>query len=904
MAVATRPYGLLSSLLFILVFGAIGVSLLFHSHAQTACAPSTSMPTSGCRPFLGAAVNRDPWLAGGSTDKVAQYNGLESLVGDHIGAAHPFSIYRDFNSSTTGSLTLMNPEEVRINKQSPTTYLDINWQPTSTWLAADGGNQAINTEIATAAGNIKAAGKPVFLTVGQEPQHSVSGWDPGAAGQAEQSYCNSKGLPHFPGTNGSAGTPAQYIAMWKNVEGIFKAHGVTNVIWTMDYQGYPALECLTPALWPESKATVNWLFYDTYARTSTDTFDSTAGRYYDYLASKPNGVNLSSVPWGIGEMNSCPNTSYNVSAQYWLEAATAVKNNTYPNLKLYSAYDDAGGPVSGPACLTNVSIDSSGNITSDPTGLKEQDFETFAKAVLGDTSGTPPTPSVSFTVPAAGTTVSGNAVSVAAKASVSPGTITSLTLKAGATTLKTCSNMASCATSWNTTGLSNGTYTLGATTTASDGKTAAASETVTVHNGSTVTLTAPTNLTSPAQTTTSISLAWHASQDSTYAASRLAYHLYRNGKAVGTTKAGTTSYTDTGLSPGTYYSYTITASDPGGHISTQSAALAVSTKKPNCPAPTAPKGLAAHATAPTAASLSWQAVANPSKACTIAHYVVERAGVALAQPTTPSYTDTSLTPSTTYRYTVLAVATGNIAGSASTVTVTTPVSHTPDPGPSAPAHLAVTPVSPTQVNLTWSASIDRVTGIKQYRILRDGKQVGTTTTTSFGDSGLYPHTSYTYQVVAVSGGDKPAGSAAVHVTTLSTSSSAGAGTSASQGESGGAGSSASSIPLLQGTTSVGSGSDTGTSTSQNPTAAGSSTASSLTGKGTTPSHGSSFRRVADVAGGSLVGVAVLAGTVWLFWWRPRRYPPANPDPDLYAATVVRPNPNNDSNKDKDKEHQP
>ncbi|MFF5288845.1 fibronectin type III domain-containing protein [Paractinoplanes globisporus] len=82
----------------------------------------------------------------------------------------------------------------------------------------------------------------------------------------------------------------------------------------------------------------------------------------------------------------------------------------------------------------------------------------------------------------------------------------------------------------------------------------------------------PTGLASPAQTSDSVSLSWNASTDNVGVAG---YQVLRGGAQVGTTT--TTSYTDTGLTASTAYSYSVRAYDAAGNTSAASAALSVST---------------------------------------------------------------------------------------------------------------------------------------------------------------------------------------------------------------------------------------------------------------------------------------------------------------------------------------
>ncbi|HEV2402919.1 MAG TPA: fibronectin type III domain-containing protein [Candidatus Saccharimonadales bacterium] len=495
-----------------------------------------------------------------------------------------------------------------------------------------------------------------------------------------------------------------------------------------------------------------------------------------------------------------------------------------------------------------------------------------------------PTPTVSFTTPAPGATVGGN-VTVSASAAVSASTISTINLTAAGTTLQTCHNTSTCSATWDTTALSNGAYALGANATASNGNSGAASESVTVANsspGGSTTISAPAYITSPTQTTSSISLSWDASTDSKYPNSQLTYQIYRDGIKVGTTTQGSTSFNDTGLRPGTYYSYTLTATDPAGNVSPSSAALSQNTKTPNCPAPAAPSGLTAQATGSTSAAISWQPVANPSSSCVVTGYIVSRDGVPIAQLTTPDYNDNGLTANTTYTYAALAIVTGNITGTPASVHVTTPTPQQPDPGPTAPTNLSAIAVSSTQINLSWSPSSDGVAGIKNYTILRNGQAVGTATATSFGDTDLRAGTPYSYRVVANSGEDKTTLSASVNMTTLASVSSSGESNTAI----------INSIPLLRGTRTVGSGSENGASISQNPTAANAATVllTEQIGQGT-PAKRLAARRVAYIGSGT-VSVLVVGVAVWLWLMRKQRHRIiAIDDSDLRQQIVISPPPN-------------
>ena len=85
--------------------------------------------------------------------------------------------------------------------------------------------------------------------------------------------------------------------------------------------------------------------------------------------------------------------------------------------------------------------------------------------------------------------------------------------------------------------------------------------------------------------------------------------------------------------------------------------------------------------------------------------------------------------------------------------------------PSTPTGLTATPVSTTQINLSWTASTDNV-GVTGYQVFRNGNQIATTTTPSYSNTGLSPSTSYSYAVKAVdAAGNLSALSATVSATT-------------------------------------------------------------------------------------------------------------------------------------------
>jgi hypothetical protein len=92
--------------------------------------------------------------------------------------------------------------------------------------------------------------------------------------------------------------------------------------------------------------------------------------------------------------------------------------------------------------------------------------------------------------------------------------------------------------------------------------------------------TAPSNLQATSVSASEIDLAWNAATDDVGVTG---YQIFRNGSATPIASVGgtATSYSDTGLSAGTTYSYTVKAVDAAGNVSAASAPATATTPKLN-----------------------------------------------------------------------------------------------------------------------------------------------------------------------------------------------------------------------------------------------------------------------------------------------------------------------------------
>lgn len=274
---------------------------------------------------------------------------------------------------------------------------------------------------------------------------------------------------------------------------------------------------------------------------------------------------------------------------------------------------------------------------------------------------------------------------------------------------------------------------------------------------------APSALSATATSTSQINLAWTASTDDVAVA---AYIIFRNSSPVGF--ATTNSFSDTGLSPATAYSYTVKALDTSGNYSAYSnvATTTTLTATADTIAPSAPSALSATAISASQINLSWTAATDN---VAVASYLIFRDGSPIGTSLTTAFSDTGLTAATAHNYTVQALDTsGNVSAYSNIAAATTlnTTTTTDTVAPSAPTGLSASVISDRQINLSWTASTDNV-GVTGYVILRNGLQVGTSPTTAFSDTGLTANTAYSYTVKALDAAGNASGeSVSVSATTL------------------------------------------------------------------------------------------------------------------------------------------
>ena len=252
--------------------------------------------------------------------------------------------------------------------------------------------------------------------------------------------------------------------------------------------------------------------------------------------------------------------------------------------------------------------------------------------------------------------------------------------------------------------------------------------------------TAPTGLTSSGLTATSVNLSWTASTDNVGVTG---YDVYRNGTKINTAVVTTTTYSATGLTNATAYSFYVRARDAAGNVSANSNTINITT--PDNQAPTAPASLAASAVTATSLTLTW-ATSTDNVAVTGYDVYQNNVKINTSPVTSPTYAVSGLTQGTTYMYYVKAFdAAGNFSANSNTLNVST----TDTQAPTAPSNLASSNLTSGGVTLNWVASTDNV-AVTGYDVYQNSTKINTSVITAltYNVTGLSPSTSYSFYVQA------------------------------------------------------------------------------------------------------------------------------------------------------------
>jgi fibronectin type 3 domain-containing protein len=270
--------------------------------------------------------------------------------------------------------------------------------------------------------------------------------------------------------------------------------------------------------------------------------------------------------------------------------------------------------------------------------------------------------------------------------------------------------------------------------------------------------TTPENVVSQVVSCTKATFTWSPSQDNVGVTHYLVFMgLSPNSLTqVAYTAGNKTSYTANSVSPATTYYFGVEATDKGGNTSYMSPVVPVTTPT----LPLAPASVSGKPASTTKIDVLWSA---SSGGFPIKQYLVYRGTSPsslsfLNYTAKTSYTDLTVTGSTTYYYAIAAADTGTPPAQSG---LSAPIPVTTFSGPSAPANLAATPESCTKVGLTWSPSVpDPGTSVANYRVYKGSSssnlaQIAITSGTSYTDSKDVCGTTYYYAVQAADNAQPP-----------------------------------------------------------------------------------------------------------------------------------------------------
>lgn len=300
--------------------------------------------------------------------------------------------------------------------------------------------------------------------------------------------------------------------------------------------------------------------------------------------------------------------------------------------------------------------------------------------------------------------------------------------------------------------------------------------------------TAPAGLFSPAKTTTTVTLSWNAASDDVLVQ---AYNIFRNDVKIG--QVTSTTFTDTGLTAETAYSYQVQSLDGYNNLSARSSAVAVTTNP-------VINGVSAVyydndnlsfvkvKRADAIVDFAW-GLGSPDSSVGVDTFSARWTGKVLANQTGThtfhTQSDDGVRLWVNNQLLIDNWGPHTLADNTATISLTAGQKYSirleyrdvdsiatlrllwARPGaaeeiipydnlfldltaPATPTGLAATK-SDKSVNLTWNAASDDV-GVVFYNIYRDGVKITQIpVATSYSDTGLTPSTSYSYQVEAVDG---------------------------------------------------------------------------------------------------------------------------------------------------------
>ena len=287
---------------------------------------------------------------------------------------------------------------------------------------------------------------------------------------------------------------------------------------------------------------------------------------------------------------------------------------------------------------------------------------------------------------------------------------------------------------------------------------------------------APSSLIATVLSSSSIELKWKDNSGN-----ESGFQIYRkigsgSWSRIKTVGSNATSFTNTGLSAATLYSYRVRAQNADG---TSAYSNEVSAKTPSTSSsstPNAPSSLSAAVLSSSSIELRWKD--NSSNETGFKIYRKIGSGswkwIKTVGANVTSFKNTSLSAGTLYSYRMRAENSAGNSAYSNEVSAKTPSTSTSTP-PNAPSSLIATALSSSSIELKWKDNSGNESGFQIYRKIGSGswsriKTVGSNVT-SFTNTGLSAATLYSYRVRAQNADGTSAYSNEVSAKTPSTSSS-------------------------------------------------------------------------------------------------------------------------------------
>jgi hypothetical protein len=285
------------------------------------------------------------------------------------------------------------------------------------------------------------------------------------------------------------------------------------------------------------------------------------------------------------------------------------------------------------------------------------------------------------------------------------------------------------------------------------------------------TTTTPASLAATAASTSQINVTWSGNSGNTnitgYTIAFATNSSFSGATYQYVNGTGSTSWSHTGLAPGTTVYYKIKAE--GTSDAYDSAFTSPITATTNTSAPNAPSNLSASVVSSSQINLTWTDNSTNEtgfevKRATDSGFTQNVSWTGGIQGS--SYSVTALNPSTTYYFKVRAQSASQSSAYSNAVSATTSAGTAPN----APSNLSATAVANTQINLAWTDNSSNETGFEVKRATDSGftqnvAWVGGIQGSSYSYTGLTAGTTYYFKVRAEGTSGKSAYSSAANATT-------------------------------------------------------------------------------------------------------------------------------------------